>query len=65
MAAGAGADARQSSLRSGREGHSVRDKALAGAALPAIRRGVRREAERAITQLERGLSDFGVRDASA
>jgi hypothetical protein len=43
----------------------VRDKALAGAALPAIRRGVRREAERAITQLERGLSDFGVRDASA
>ena len=43
----------------------VRDAALAGTALPAIRRGVRREAERAITQLERGLRDFGARDASA
>jgi AcrR family transcriptional regulator len=37
----------------------VRDQALSGASAAQIRKGVRREARRAITQLERGLSDFG------
>jgi AcrR family transcriptional regulator len=43
----------------------VRDQALAGAPAARIRTGVRREAKRAIAQLERGLGDFGVRDGSA
>jgi hypothetical protein len=39
----------------------VRDEALAGAAAARIRAGVRREAQRALAQLEHGLGDFGVR----
>jgi len=39
----------------------VREQALAGAPAYRIRDGVRREAERAIAQLDRGLGDFGVR----
>jgi AcrR family transcriptional regulator len=38
----------------------VRELALAGASAARIRRSVRREGERAITRLERGLGDFGV-----
>jgi AcrR family transcriptional regulator len=37
----------------------VRRQALAGAPASRIRKGVRREAERAVAQLERGLADFG------
>jgi AcrR family transcriptional regulator len=37
----------------------VRDQALAGAPASRIRTGLRREAERAIAQLEHGLRDFG------
>jgi len=40
----------------------VREQALAGAPASRIRRGVRREAKRAITQLERGLADVAIRD---
>ena len=43
----------------------VRERALAGAPASRIRRGVRRQAERAIAQLERGLRDFGVRDSAS
>lgn len=43
----------------------VRDQALAGAPAARIRQSVRVEAERAIGQLDRGLRDFGVREASA
>jgi AcrR family transcriptional regulator len=39
----------------------VREQALAGTPAARIRRGVRKEAERAIARLERGLGDFGVR----
>jgi hypothetical protein len=39
----------------------VRDEALAGASAARIRAGVRREAQRALAQLEHGLGDFGVR----
>jgi AcrR family transcriptional regulator len=39
----------------------VREQALAGAPASRIREGVRREAERAIAQLEHGFRDFGVR----
>jgi AcrR family transcriptional regulator len=42
----------------------VRGEALAGAPASRIREGVRRQAKRAIAQLERGLRDFGVRDPS-
>jgi AcrR family transcriptional regulator len=41
---------------------SVREQALAGVPASRIRRRVRREAERAIAQLERGLEDFALRD---
>ena len=37
----------------------VRDRALAGTGAAEIRKGVRREAKRAIAQLGRGLGDFG------
>jgi|SRR5215211_192289 len=40
----------------------VREQALAGARAAEIRRGVRREAKRAIWQLEHGLGDLGVRE---
>ena len=43
----------------------VRDQALAGASATRIRRGVRREAKRAIAQLEQGLQNFGVGDPTA
>jgi AcrR family transcriptional regulator len=43
----------------------VREQALAGAPAARIRRDVRREAERAVAQLERGLRDVGVREAPA
>ena len=43
----------------------VRDQALAGAPAARIRQGVRREAKRAIAQLEHGLRDLGARDAPA
>jgi AcrR family transcriptional regulator len=39
----------------------VREQALAGAPASRIHHGVRREAERAIAQIERGLGDFGIR----
>jgi AcrR family transcriptional regulator len=39
----------------------VRELALAGASASRIRRSVRAEAERALTQLARGLGDLGVR----
>jgi AcrR family transcriptional regulator len=42
----------------------VRERALAGDTAADIREGVRAEAERAIAQLDRGLRDFGVRDAT-
>lgn len=42
----------------------VRDQSLSGASAARIRTGVQREAERAIAALERGLADFGVREAS-
>ncbi len=42
----------------------VRDQALAGVPAARIRRRVHSEARRAIAQLDRGLRDFGVRDAS-
>jgi AcrR family transcriptional regulator len=42
----------------------VREQALAGAPAARIRTGVRREAKRAIAQFERGLRDFGAREAS-
>jgi AcrR family transcriptional regulator len=41
----------------------VRAQALAGASAARIREDVRTQAERAIAQLERGLDDFGVRQA--
>ena len=40
----------------------VRALALAGAPADRIRRDVRRQARRAVAQLEQGLGDFGVRD---
>jgi AcrR family transcriptional regulator len=43
----------------------VRAQALSGASAARIRTGVHREAERAIAQLERGLSDVGVRQGPA
>src|SRR4051812_26869143 len=42
----------------------VRANALAAAPASRIGRGVGREAERAVAQLERGLGDFGVRQGS-
>lgn len=41
----------------------VRELALAGASAGRIRESVRAQAERAIAQLDRGLRDFGIRDA--